>query len=198
MSKHYKTILELMKGTGGIVTASQVTEAGIPRRCLTEMGGDGTIYKVERGVYALPDAWEDEFFLMQYRFARGVFSHETALYLHSLTDRTPDRLTMTFPNGYNNSGVRTMHVVVRYSSADNYWLGLSEGASPAGHVIKVYDVERTLCDMLKPRYASDVHIVNHAMKQYLRSPDKDVAKLLEYAECCNVKSKILTYVEVLL
>lgn len=198
MGNYAERILDLMEHNGGIATATQITEEGIPRRCLTEMNQSGVVCKIERGVYALPDTWEDEFFLAQYRFSRGVFSHETALYLHSLTDRTPSCFTMTFPNGYNNSNTKIQHIVIRYTPMKNYELGISEVMSPGGHRLKVYDAERTLCDILKARHKTDIHVINQAMKRYLRSHDKNIAKLIDYAERCEVKQKVLTYLEVLL
>lgn len=72
------------------MTTTQVTEAGIPRRCLSVMVESGAIYRVERGIHTLPEVWEDELFFIQYRFPKGIFSHETALYLHGMTDRTAD------------------------------------------------------------------------------------------------------------
>lgn len=76
----------------GIVSSGAATAAGIARRELSEAVERGELVRLARGVYALPDAWEDEFAIAQHRFSRGVFSHETALYLHGLTDRVPDAL----------------------------------------------------------------------------------------------------------
>ena len=106
MTDNEAAIQNILKINNGIVTTTQVTEAGIPRRCLRAMVDSGIIYRVERGIYALPESWEDELFFMQYRFSKGIFSHETALYLHTMTDRTPIPYTMTFPFGYNTSSVK--------------------------------------------------------------------------------------------
>jgi len=50
----------------------------------------GLIVKSVRGVYILPEVWDDEMFNLQSRFKRGIYSHETALFLWDLTDRTPN------------------------------------------------------------------------------------------------------------
>lgn len=47
------------------------------------------------------EAWEDEMFNLQGRFKRGIYVHETALFLWDLTDRTLSRYYMTFPANYN-------------------------------------------------------------------------------------------------
>lgn len=54
------------------------------------------IEKSARGVYILPEVWDDEIFNLQNRLKRGIYSHETALFLWDFTDRTPNRYYMTF------------------------------------------------------------------------------------------------------
>jgi predicted transcriptional regulator of viral defense system len=186
----------MLAENNGFVTAEQVSDYGIPRRCLSEMTEAGTVIRVDRGVYTLPEVWEDEMFILQYRLSKGIFSHETALYLHGMTDRTPHRYTMTFPHGYNTGNAKKQNITTKTIMPKHYELGLTEIASPAGHTLKVYNVERTLCDIIKNK--SDIQIVSQAMKVYVISKNKDISKLIGYAEQLRVKAKILTYMEVLL
>lgn len=64
--------------------------------------------------------------------------------------------------------------------------------------MSAYDLERTLCDIVRGRRVVDVQVVNPAMKQYARSGGKDVQKLLDYAQALGVEKKIRNYLEVLL
>ena len=198
MTDNEAAIQQILKNNNGIVTTAQVSEAGIPRRCLSDMVESGTIYKVNRGIYALPDAWEDEMFFMQYRFSKGVFSHGTALYLHGMTDLTPIRYTMTFHFGYNTGSVKKQGIVAILSTIETYDLGIIKISSPCGNIVKVYDIERTLCDIVKTRYRADIQVINQAMKAYARSKDKDISKLMNYADQLRVKSKVFKYMEILL
>lgn len=198
MTDNEAAIQHLLNINNGIVTTSQVTDAGIPRRCLSAMVDSGIIYRVERGIYALPEVWEDEMYFLQYRFSKGIFSHETALYLHGMTDRTPIRYTMTFPFGYNTGNVKKQGIIAKLSTEETYALGLIEMPSPAGNPIKTYDVERTLCDIVKIRHKADIQVINQAMKTYASSKEKDIAKLISYADQLRVKPKVLKYMEVFL
>ena len=198
MTNHTEVIQQMIEANHGFVTATQVTAAGIPRRCLTAMVDAGLIYKVARGVYALPEVWEDELYILQYRFAKGIFSHETALYLHSMTDRTPLSYTMTFPFGYNITDIKQHGVIPRLATTNNYDLGITDVNSACNQLLKAYDIERTLCDILKEKHAGDIQVINQAMKLYTKSKSKDLAKLLRYAEQLRVKPKILSYMEILL
>ena len=195
---YVEQILYIAKKFNGMITATQVTEAKIPRRCLTECVNKELLYKASRGVYVLPDVWVDEMFILQYKYPKGIFSYETALYLHGLTDRTPLSYTMTFPKGYNITAAKTNRVAAKIVNVENYELGLIEMQSPCKNKIRVYDVERTLCDIVKGNNACDIQIVNSAMKNYIRLKDKNINKLFEYATQIKVKSQIAHYMEVLL
>ena len=191
-------VITMIKENNGFITSTQITDAGIARRILGELVDASKLYRVERGIYALPDTWEDEMYFLQYRFSKGVYSNGTALYLHGISDRTPIAYTMTFPSGYNAQGVKKSGVVVKFAVPDIYELGIIEMPSPCGNMIKAYDIERTLCDIVKGNNACEIGIVNQAMKTYVASHEKNMSKLIEYAERLRVKPKILRYMEVLL
>ena len=182
----------------GFVTAAQVTAAGIQRRVLGELVATNRLYRVARGIYVLPEVREDEMYFLQYQFAKGVFSNEAALYLHGLSDRAPISYMLTFPHGYNASWLKKHDAKARFVTPEIYDLGMTELNSPAGNPIRVYDVERTLCDIVKGNNSCDIQLVNQAMKAYAVSKEKDMAKLIGFAERLRVKPKILRYMEVLL
>ena len=120
------------------------------------------------------------------------------MFLHGLSDRTPMRYTLTFPHGYHTPGLKKHNVKIKYVTPDIYDMGIKVKSSPIGNPLRVYDIERTLCDIVKGNNAFDVQLVNQAMKAYAASQNKDMAKLLAYAERLRVKPKILKYMEVLL
>ncbi|WP_026396303.1 type IV toxin-antitoxin system AbiEi family antitoxin domain-containing protein [Acetobacterium malicum] len=193
-----ENIQEIINKHNGFITASQVTAANIPRRCLTELVNKNELYKISRGIYARPDVWEDELYILQYRYNKGIFSHETALYLHRMSDRTPSKFNMTFPHGYHASSLSTENVIIKRVIPDIYELGITSLKSPWGNTLRVYDIERTLCDIVKGNNTTDIQIVNQAMKTYAGSKTKNINKLMDVAEKLRVKPKILNNMEVLL
>ena len=193
-----RLVEEFLQNAGDVVTSKQITEAGFHRSILSELVEASELVLVARGVYMKPFAWEDEMYLLQYRFSKGIFSHETALYLHRLTDSTPARFTMTFPWGYNAASLKEENVIAKRVIKELYGFGITELTSPAGSNIRTYDVERTLCDIVRGKNTCDIQIVNQAMKHYAESKGKDIQKLTGYAEMLRVKPKILNYMEILL
>ena len=193
-----QAIVDLAQSNGGLVTTAQVVDAGIPRARISDMVKAGKLERVQRGVYCLADAWEDELLATQLRFPKGVFSDGTALYLHGYTDRTPFRLTMTFPRSYRATKAREEGIEVRTCADDVLGLGLTAVKTSYGNEVRAYDLERTLCDIVRGRRVVDAQLVNPAMKQYVRSGTRDIQKLLDYARDLGVERKIRNYLEVLL
>ena len=191
-------IEDIAQANGGLVTTAQVVEAGIPRARLSDMVKAGELERVQRGVYCLADAWEDEFLSAQLRFPKGVFSDGTALFLHDFTDRTPFSLTMTFPRSYKATKAREAGIVVRTCADEVLDLGVCSVRTPYGNFVRAYDLERTLCDIVRGQRVIDVQIVNPAMKAYARKKGKSLSKLFEYARALGVEKKVRNYMEVLL
>lgn len=181
----------------GLITTKQVIAAGLHRGVLRELVDSGELYRFSRGLYMRSDAWEDDFYLLQRRYARGIYSHDTALYLWGYSDRTPARYTLTFPKGYNAPSLKQESLLIRRVIPEHYSLGVVEFKSPCGNPLQIYDLERTLCDILRGS-GSDIQLVGAAMKRYAASKGKDMHKLMQYAEKLRVKPKVLRYMEVLL
>ena len=196
--KAKEKIEELLKTSeDGMITTAQVTEAGLHRSILQKLVKSGEIYRFGRGLYVQSSAWEDDFYLLQRKYRRGIYSHDTALYLLGYSDRTPAKYTMTFPKGYNTPSLKQENLIVKRVIPENYEFGRIEIKSPSGNPICAYDLERTLCDILRGS-GSDIQIVGEAMKRYAVSKNKNIHKLMQYAEQLRVKPKVLRYMEVLL
>lgn len=187
----------LEASSDGTITAEQVTSAGLHRSILQKLVEKGELYRFGRGLYVRSIAWEDDFYLLQRKYGRGIYSHDTALYLLGYSDRTPTQYTMTFPKGYNSLSLKQENIDIKRVVPENYSLGVTETQSPCGNPIRVYDLERTLCDILRGS-GSDIQIVNTAMKKYATSKEKNIHKLVQYADQLRVKPKVLRYLEVLL
>ena len=64
--------------------------------------------------------------------------------------------------------------------------------------IKVYDIERTICDIIKNKSKIDIEIFTKALKDYAKMTNKDLFKLMKYAKKLGVDKKVREYMEILL
>lgn len=191
-------IIQLAKENNGVVTAAILSDKGILRGNLKKLVDEGKLEKTARGVYILPEIWEDEFVNLQARFKKGVFSNETALFLWDLTDQTPNRYDMTFPHNYNLTNVKSEGVNCSRVKQEWYAEGKTQLESPGGNRITVYNMERTLCDILRKRGGINTGIITEAFKRYTARNDKNIPLLSEYAKMFRVEEKVRGYLEVLI
>lgn len=191
-------ILNMAKENNGTVTSAMVDGAGFSRGNIKYLVDNGMLEKTARGIYILPEIWEDEMYHLQNRFKRGIYSHETSLFLFDLTDRTPNRYYMTFPLNYNLAKAKNENIRCMQCKPDLYELGITEAVTPGGNTVRVYNVERTLCDILRTYSHIDIQIVSEAYKRYATRKDKNIPLLSEYAKKFRVEDKVRNYLEVLL
>lgn len=191
-------LLELITKQDGLILTRDAEAAGIPRHYLTLLAREGVIERVNHGIYVTPEAYEDDLYMLQARSPQLVFSHETALYLHDLTDRDPISYSVTVPTGYHNPLLTENGLKVYSVKKEWHELGVTETATVYGRTIRLYDAERTLCDMFRQRNNVDADLLNDSMRRYLMRKEKNIPQLLRYAEQLRVSSPIRKYVEILL
>ncbi|MCR5082176.1 MAG: AbiEi antitoxin N-terminal domain-containing protein [Parasporobacterium sp.] len=181
----------------GLVRTADIEAHGGSRQSIKKYVEDNILIRVGRGLYQIADRWDDELYTLCERYHRGIVSGETALYIHGFTDRTPSSYVMTFPQGYNSPSLKNENVIIKRVNKDIYEMGLESGKSFNGNPVRIYNLERTLCDIVRGE-GSDIQIVLTAMKKYAKYEKKNVNLLFEFAEKLRVKKKIMRYMEVLL
>ena len=196
--KNAELIMRMAKENNGVITSAKVTESGLSRGTLKYLTDIGKLERSARGVYILPEVWDDEIYNLQVQFKRGIFSGETALFLNDLTDRTPNNYQMTFPIGYNVTSLKNENVKAVRAAKKLYELGITTVLTPGGNPVRTYNKEKTLCDILRGRSNTDNQIVSDAFKQYVRSENINIPLLSEYAKILRVEKKLRSYLEVLI
>jgi len=191
-------IREIIKSQHGILYTSDLSKYGIPRTYLSILQKRGEIQKISRAVYASPDSNVDEMTSIQARFKVAFFSHETALYLLGLTDRTPLYYSVTVPSSYNATSLKASGAKVYFIKNELYLLGAITMNSSHGNDLRTFNLERTICDVLRNRNQLDVQFVNEALKKYIHHKDRNIDQLYFYAEKFRVQKIIRNTIEVLL
>ena len=111
-----------------------------------------------------------------------------------MTDRTPLKYDLTFQN---NIRVKDEIVSSHYTKADYFEIGQTELKLQDGTTIKIYDLERTIIDILRDRNKIDLQIFNTAINGYMKRKDKNLVKLSKYAKIFKQENLLRKYMEVL-
>ena len=188
-------ILKLFKN--GYLSTKNVVSNNVPRVYLTKMMNNGKIERVSRGLYIKTDTFVDEFVILQNRSKNAIFSNTTALYLHGLSNRVPIKYDITINNGYNGSLQKENNVNLFYTKKELLGLGVINYRLDSGNIIRVYDLDKTICDIIKNKRKIDVEIFNKAIREYFYGNKKNTLKLYEYAKKMNIYDKVRDTFEVL-
>lgn len=194
----YDKILKMIESNNGYITTKEIVSNKIDRKFLSNMVKKGMLVRISRAYYGLPSYIEDEYYKLLSKSKNARFSMATALYLHNLSDRTPLIYNITVPYGYSGSLQKEKNVILNFVKKEILDLGVIEMTSPFGMKIKVYDIERTICDIIKNKNKIDAEIFSKALKEYARSKNKNLTKLTKYAKTMNIENKVREYMEVLL
>ncbi len=194
---NYSKIESIIKTNGGYITREDIDKANIPSWFLSDYVKKNKLIKVAPGFYATESYISDVYFILQRRFPKYVFSGMSALYLHKLTDRTPDYIDVTAPQGYNPTRNKIVSLIVRkISNEDIYKLGITETETMFGNTVKVYDEERTICDVIKYRDKYDAETFIKAIKLYVKKTNNQL-KLFKYARAMGIEKKVFEIMEVI-
>ncbi len=193
---NYDKIMEIVKKNKGYITTKEVVKNNINRCFLTKLVKKDILIRLDRGYYGLNNYIEDIYFKIQLKSKNVRFSNVTALYLHDLVNRVPLVFNVTLPSGYSGSLQKEKDVCINYTKKEILDLGVEEIYSPFGMKIKVYNMERTICDIIKNKIDSE--LFTEALKNYAKRKDKNLNRLMEYAKKMNIVKKIRTYIEVLI
>lgn len=188
----------IAKTHGGIIETKIAAQHGISKAMLYKLCKDEKIHRIIKGQYILPDDMQDELLVISNRSERVIFSHETALYLHGISDRTPFEHTVTAPSGCIPSAAIKSECKVYYIKPELFELGKTMLKTPAGNDVTAYDLERTICDVIRSRNKLGTETFLAALKLYAVNPKKDLNKLNFYAKQLRVNKVLRQYLEVLL
>lgn len=191
-------IIDLAEKYNGYIVAEEVTANNIPSIYLTKLVDEKRLIRVSRGLYMLPSCFEDDYYRLGIMTKHSVFSLETALYLHNFSDRIPVYYNITVPRNYSGSLLKEKNVKLSYVKQELLDLGAVEIKSPMGQKIRVYDLERTICDIIKFKNKVEPEIFTKALKQYAKSKEKNLNNLVTYAKALNVEKEVRNYLEILL
>ena len=181
------------------LTPKIAKESGISKYKFYRYVRENGLEPVSRGVYSTEANWIDELYVLHQRCQKAVFSHDEAFYYHGLTDREPLVHTLTIYSGYN------VHRLIADGNCKVYTvkrellnIGKTIVKNNNGNMIPMYDMERTICDLIRSRSSIEIQEFNSVLKAYVSRNDKNLNRLMEYAKLFRVDNVIRRYMGVLL
>lgn len=191
-------LFDLSELRNGYLSVTEAQGLGISRTYIQEYISANGFERVARGLYKSPDVWTDYLYIIALKNEKAVYSFDTALMLNGLTEREPSDIFVTVSRAYNASHLRSTGIIVNYVRDEWVDLGRTVAKTTYGNEVSVYDMERTICDILRVRDKKDPQMFVYAIKEYAKSVNKNLPRLMKYAKEFGVEAELRRYMEVLL
>ncbi len=167
---------------------------------LYKLQDEGEISRIKRGLYR----WNDDEFNTSTELIEvsniipnGVICLLSALSYYDLTTTNPWEYYIAIHRDEHRPKLPDYPPISIFYFADKQFnTGIKE-VNIDGSKVKIYDKEKTICDCIRLRNKVGTDVVKEAMQDYLKRKDKNISKLLEYAEVTGVKNIVKRYLEVL-
>lgn len=192
---NYSKLKQIFDNNGGYITTEDVRNANISSWFLSDFVKRNGLNKIAPGFYADNSYFPDDYYIIQKRYPKYIFSGMSALYIHHLTDKIPVNIEVCTPQGYNPTRNKIKALSIRkISNPDVYNLGIIELKTPFGNKVKVYDEERTICDLIKYRDRYDGETFIKGIKLYANKSNNQI-KLFRYARILGIEKKVFEIME---
>lgn len=199
MADGSREITEPLIRKGGIFRARELAAAGLHPEILRRMVQKGTIERVGRGLYALPDHDITEHYSLKLAAKAApsaVICLLSALRYHEIGTQNPHQVWIALK--YGASAPRPDYVPLRIAhfSASSFEAGC-ELHTVDGVPIRIYSPAKTVADCFKFRNLVGLDVALEALKACLLKQRCPVDEILQYAAICRVSRVMLPYVEAL-
>ena len=184
--EEYKIIFDKY---GGMMRTKELQKEKIFYPKLQYLIREGSVEQVRYGYYQWIDPQDfSEVGTVSRLFPDAIFCMDTALRYYNYSDRNPLawHLAVSKDSGKSRFHIDYPFVKPYYIEPKVLMLGATK-ANMDGHKISIYDKDRVICDCLRYRNKMDREIFNKAVQNYIKDPQKNISKLLSYAEPLRVK-----------
>lgn len=199
-NKIKEKIKEVFYVNHGYIRTKDISCAGINRRHLRDLINEDVIERIKQGLYRWKDAKfdvEEELINVSKIIQHGVICLVSALAYYELTSYTPGEYTVAVRRNYNIK-LPDYPPIKLYYFSDKYYMDGVEKIDINGNIIKIYNIEKTICDCLRYEDKISKDIIIESIKEYVKRRDKNISKLMKYAAKAKLKDVVQKYIEVLI
>ncbi len=193
LSEQDKTFLgKIFLNYNFTMTTAQLNKEKLYYRDIQRMLDEGLIEKVKRGYYHwIEDYGTSEVALINSLFPDAVFCMETALFFYKYSDRNPAEWNITVDKNTSRQRTNIDYPFIKAYRVEPALLNLGETDGIIEFTkVRIYDRDRTICDVLRNMSKMDKEIFNKAIQRYVNDPQKNIPNLMEYAKALRVQKKV--------
>ncbi len=182
---------------GGVLKTTELAALGLSSRQIKKLLGEGIISKIKYGFYELSDGVPKDEVIIARLFPDAVIFLESALMYYGYTDRIPLAWQIAVDKYSNKTKYNINYPLIEPFYLEPKLLGIGINTIHIGKVaIKIYDKERTMCDVLRYENKLEREVFSNSIQHYIKDSNKNMRRLYEYAKIFNINNKVQTYIGV--
>lgn len=196
--KDIKNLNDIFKDYDYVMTTAQLSAVKLYYRDIQRMLNEGLIEKIKRGYYHWIESYgKDEIVIINRLFPDGVLCMDTALFYYKYSDRTPAEWHITIDKNTSRQRTQVEYPMIKAYRVESELLTLGEANGEIdSQKVRIYDRDRTICDVLRNMNKMDKEIFNKAIQGYVKDPKKNIPNLMQYAKVLRVQKRIKDIIEV--
>ena len=192
-----KDVYQAFKSNGGILKTSQLNELGLYSRQINKLIENGEIIRIKRGFYELVGNIYPEEVTIARLFPNAVIFLESALMIYGYTDRIPSSWQIAVDRNSEKSQYQIDYPLIDVFYMESKLLDVGVDINQIEGVdVKMFNRDRTICDVLRHESKIEREVFSNAIQRYVKDPNINIKRLLEYSKILNLKNKVQTYIEV--
>lgn len=175
-----------------IMTTAELTASKLYYADIKLLMDKGLIEKVKRGYYHwLDDYGESEIVIINRLFPDAVLCMETALFYYKYSDRNPAEWNLAIDKNASRQRTKIDYPFIKAYRVEPELVTLGETTGKIDSIdVRIYDRDRTLCDVLRNMSKMDKEIFNKAIQGYIKDPKKNIPNLMAYAKVLRVQKRV--------
>lgn len=190
-------ILNIFRQNGGIVKLKMITEQGINKYQLQKLVENGVVEKIQHGIYKLASYQINELVEIKKIIPNGIICLYSAWNYYELTTYIPHEYHVAIEKKSKIKLPDYPPIKIYYWNSSILQLGINQVKIDTVK-IDIYNIEKSVCDVVKFRNKIGKDILNEILTNYLQRTNKNIDKLIKYAKQLRVDTILKNYLDVLL
>ena len=190
--KDIETLRKLFRQYNYVMTTAELTVSKLYYADIKLLLEEGLIEKIKRGYYYwIEDCGESEIMIINRLFPDVVLCMETALFYYKYSDRTPLEWNFAIDKNVSKRRTKIDYPFIKAYRVESALVTLGEAEGEIDfHKVRIYDRDRTICDVLRNMNKMDKEIFNKAIQGYVKDPKKNIPNLMEYAKVLRMQKRV--------
>lgn len=184
----------------GYARTNDLVKKGIHQRDIKTALQDGLLIKIKNGLFRyteIPLISNQGFVDVSLSVPDGVICLLSALSYYELTTFNPTFISVAIPRNAWKSKIEYPPVEFFYFSKKQFEAGI-DVTEIGDFNVRIYSPEKTVCDCFRHRNRLGLDMAKEGLTEYMKRKNRNLEKLLKYAEICRVKQLIETWLNALI